>query len=61
MAKHQETIWVADTKEDILLGIERLLGDEQLYQKIQVQAKEFVREKYNWNTIICDLSKSIRI
>ena len=61
MAKHQETIWVADTKEDILLGIDRLLKDEQLYHKIQVQAKEFVREKYNWNTIICDLSKTIRI
>jgi glycosyltransferase involved in cell wall biosynthesis len=61
MAQHKETIWVADTKEDIVLGIETLLSDKALYEKIKGNAKEFVRERYNWNTIIEVLSKSIQI
>ena len=61
MAKHKESIWVADTKESIILGIETLLSDEAIYEKIKENAKEFVRERYNWNTIILDLSKSIQI
>ena len=61
MANHKESIWVADTKESIILGIETLLSDEAIYEKIKENAKEFVRERYNWNTIIQDLSKSIQI
>jgi len=61
MATHQESIWVADTKESIILGIETLLSNEAMYEKIKGNAKEFVRERYNWNTIIQDLSKSIQI
>ena len=61
MATHQETIWVADTRESIILGIETLLSNEAMYEKIKGNAKEFVRERYNWNTIIQDLSKSIQI
>jgi glycosyltransferase involved in cell wall biosynthesis len=61
MAQHKETIWVADTKEELVLGIETLLSDKALYEKIKGNAKEFVRERYNWNTIIEVLSKSIQI
>jgi len=61
MAKHEESIWVADTRESIILGIETLLSNETMYEKIKGNAKEFVRERYNWNTIIQDLSKSIQI
>jgi glycosyltransferase involved in cell wall biosynthesis len=52
---------VADTRELIILGIETLLSNEAMYEKIKGNAKEFVRERYNWNTIIQDLSKSIQI
>ena len=61
MAQHKETIWVADTKEELVLGLETLLSDKALYEKIKGNAKEFVRERYNWNTIIEVLSKSIQI
>ena len=61
MATHQETIWVADTRESIILGIETLLSNEAMYEKIKGNAKEFVRERYNWNNIIQDLSNSIQI
>ena len=61
MANHKESIWVADTRESIILGIETLLSNEAMYEKIKGNAKEFVRERYNWNTIILDLSKSIQI
>jgi glycosyltransferase involved in cell wall biosynthesis len=61
MAKHQESIWVADTRESIIDGIETLLSNEAMYEKIKGNAKEFVRERYNWNTIIQDLSNSIQI
>lgn len=61
MATHQESIWVADTRESIIHGIETLLSNEAMYEKIKGNAKEFVRERYNWITIIQDLSKSIQI
>ena len=60
-AKHLESIWVADTKLEIISGIESLLADPALYHKIQENAKHFVSENYNWNSILLKLAKAIRL
>ena len=60
-AKHLESIWVADTKQEIISGIESLLADPALYHKIQENAKHFVSENYNWNSILLKLAKAIHL
>jgi glycosyltransferase involved in cell wall biosynthesis len=60
-AKHLESILVADTKQEMIFGIESLLSDSVLYHKIQENAKLFVSENYNWNSILLKLAKAIRL
>jgi glycosyltransferase involved in cell wall biosynthesis len=60
-AKHLESIWVADTKQEMIFGIESLLSDPVLYHTIQENAKLFVSENYNWNSILLKLAKAIRL
>lgn len=58
---HQESIWVADTKEEIIQGIETLLTDMESYENIQKNAREFVIKKYNWTAIVNTLEKAIQV
>lgn len=58
---HQESIWVADTKEEIIQGIETLLADMESYENIQKNAREFVIKKYNWAAIVNTLEKVIQV
>lgn len=58
---HQESIWVADTKEEIIQGIETLLADVKSYEKIQKNARELVIKKYNWAAIVNTLEKAIQV
>jgi glycosyltransferase involved in cell wall biosynthesis len=60
-AKHLESIWVADNKQEMIFGIESLLSDSVLYHTIQENAKLFVSENYNWNSILLKLAKAIRL
>jgi hypothetical protein len=52
---------VADTKQEMIFGIESLLSDSVLYHTIQENAKLFVSENYNWNSILLKLAKAIRL
>jgi len=46
--KHLESIYVADSLESYIEGINKLLSDQQLYSTIQQNAKNLVKDKYNW-------------
>lgn len=50
-------IVIADTPEQMADGVVKLLTDTKYYKKIVVNAKQLIREKYDWQIIANDLSK----
>lgn len=46
-----QQILIADTENDFLKQIDRLMNDERFYQLIAENGKEFVKEKYQWSAI----------
>lgn len=43
-----ESILVANNKSEFVLAIEHLLNDENFYQKIAQEGRQFVKKKYSW-------------
>ena len=49
-ALHNESIIVANTKEEFIEAIEKLLSDSFYYFKIAEGGKSFVKQNYNWQS-----------
>jgi glycosyltransferase involved in cell wall biosynthesis len=49
-ALHNESIIVANTKEEFIEAIEKLLSDSLYYSKIAEGGKSFVKQNYNWKS-----------
>ncbi len=47
-AIHNESILVANTADEFITCIERLLNDSELYRKIAHNGQKLVQEKYSW-------------
>ena len=47
-SKNGENIVVADDPEDFASGIEKLLKDKELYERIRSAGRKLVEEKYAW-------------
>lgn len=57
-AVHNESILVANSQDEFILEIERLLNDKDLYHKIALAGKKLVQSKYQWESttkILVDL------
>ncbi len=50
-------IVIADTPEQMADGVVKLLTDMKYYKKIVANAKQLIKEKYDWQVIASDLSK----
>lgn len=50
-AIHEESIYVANTPDEFLEAIERLLHDEILYRKIAANGRSFVKELFEWKNV----------
>jgi glycosyltransferase involved in cell wall biosynthesis len=50
-ANPDEMILIANSKEEFKYQIERLISDQELYSRIQTNARNFVRKNYSWNPI----------
>lgn len=50
-AEPNQEILIAETKEDFLKEINRLLTDEKLYETIQMNATAFVKSNYKWKMV----------
>ncbi|MGB3129776.1 MAG: glycosyltransferase, partial [Dehalococcoidia bacterium] len=47
-SKNGENIIIADDTEDFAVGIEKLLKDRDLYERIRQAGRKLVEEKYAW-------------
>jgi len=56
-ARHGENIILADAPEDFAAGIVRLLGDEELYRKIQRNGRQLMEDTYAWDKGVAVLEK----
>ncbi len=54
-AIHNESIIVANTKEDFIKFIEKLLSDNHFYNRISIGGKDFVKSHYNWQSTTHEL------
>ncbi len=50
-ADKDKNILVADTKEEFIIEISKLLTDQNLYRTISENARQFVIENYDWENI----------
>lgn len=50
-ATENEEILIANTKDEFLQAIQQLLSDEDLYTKLQSNARRFVYQNYAWKSI----------
>jgi len=55
-AKEDLEIVIADTPEDFIAKIKKLLEDKEFYEKIAANARKLIEEKYNWQKIAEDLN-----
>jgi glycosyltransferase involved in cell wall biosynthesis len=51
-ARSGEHLMLADSAQEFAAGVVRLFQDGDLYRRIQVQAHDFVRTRYDWSTIL---------
>ncbi|MBN2200216.1 MAG: glycosyltransferase [Candidatus Aminicenantes bacterium] len=56
-ARHGENILLADAPEDFAAGVLRLLGDEDLYRKIQGNGRKLMEDIYAWDKGVAVLEK----
>lgn len=59
-AVHGETIMVAETPEEFVSCIHQLLSDPAVYSRISEQARDFVRQRFQWETSTQKLIDIIR-
>ena len=58
-AIHRESIYVANTAIEFQEAIEILTTNNELYQRIAQQGKEFVLKNYNWEKATSVLKETI--
>jgi glycosyltransferase involved in cell wall biosynthesis len=58
-AVHGESIYVANTASEFLLAIKTLSTNNDLYQKIAGEGRDFVLKNYNWQNATAVLKKTI--
>ena len=58
-AMPEKEILIANTPEEFVVHIQRLLHDENCYRQIQENARNFVQNKYSWKEINRNLGKLI--
>ena len=56
-AEDEEEILVAEDKRQFTAAIQRLLTDQELYQKLKINGRKFVKEAYSWQSNAEVLSK----
>lgn len=54
-AIHNESIVIADTKEEFVSAIEKLMKNQELAHKIGEKGKEFVKGMYSWEKVCAGL------
>lgn len=50
-AKPREEILIGNTDEEIIQAIEQLINNQELYNRISEQGRQFVLNNYNWTTV----------
>ena len=55
--KHGENVLVAQNENEFVNNAIKLLHDRTLYQKIRVNARRLIEQRYSWNIIAQDLDK----
>jgi polysaccharide biosynthesis protein PslH len=56
-AKENSEIIIANSAEDFVIKIKRILEDEKLYNEISGNARKLIEEKFNWKKISADLNR----
>ena len=56
-AGYGETILVANSAVEFKIAIEQLQSDQELYQKIAQNGKQFVRDTYSWEQSVQKLER----
>ena len=46
---------IAETPEEFVRKIKTILSNKKIYEKIQKQAYQLVKQTYNWKKIACNL------
>lgn len=54
-AKDNESVLVAETKEDIAQKLINLMKDEKVFEKVSKNARKVIEEKYDWKKIVKSL------
>lgn len=50
-AEHGNDILIADTIDDMVSALYLLLNDHEIYSRIQINGRKFVKNNYNWKDI----------
>ena len=61
LAKPNEEILIANTKEEFISSINLCLNDIELYLKLAKNSQNFILENYNWKKINQNLSEIIKV
>ncbi|MEK7572857.1 MAG: glycosyltransferase family 4 protein [Patescibacteria group bacterium] len=59
-AENKKELIVADTEVETIIAVKDLIQDKDLYDKIRLNARKLIEEKYNWDVIVGDLEKVYR-
>jgi len=51
LAKDSYNVLIADTPEDFVIKIKKVLTDRKLYEKLRTNSYKLVNEVYNWKKI----------
>lgn len=57
-AGNDKELIIADDKEEIIEGVERLLGDKKLFNEVAKNARKLIEDKYDWDKIVLGLEKA---
>lgn len=56
-AENKEEIIIANSEEEMIEGIRKLISDKELADIIRKNARKLIEEKYDWDKIVLDLEK----
>ena len=54
-ARHMHHLALADTPEDMVQSIQRLLTDTQIWQHLRQESRKLVAEQYTWKKLFADM------
>lgn len=60
-ATPDESILIADTADDFIRQIERVLTDKNLANQLSIHGKEFIRQNYQWDKVTKELIELIGV